>query len=270
MDTSATNATALRAFVTARLAAIAASPNWIVPAVATDINVDNDAYQAVRRYTDTDAYHSAPAGPRDPGRRRLGLDTVWLQRVTHSISLSAADVATLKNANPGQAAEAESPQGRVADLATRARLTQVLDLIAAIRNRNADGTEPEPGHERDDHPELLALTADNLERQIGAMGTLSRIVLVSIVAPGQQVTAVIDHHGELVDHCKLYESLGLRDPENQVVTAVLIGGSLPLAMRYLAHDLEVSVRAQQGGSIVEIEERRGWWTPSHTKLVRFK
>jgi hypothetical protein len=270
MDTSLTNATAVRAFVTAQLAAIAAPATWPIPGLATDIKVDADAYQAIRRYTDTDAHHNAPAQPRGPDRRRLGLDAVWMQRVTHTTSLSAADVTTLKNATPGQAAEPESPQGRVADLATAARLTQIVDLIAAVRNRNADGTEPEPLHEPDDHSDLVALTAENLEGQISAMATLSRMVLVTIVAPSQQVMAVIDKHDEQLDHCKLFASLGLRDPGKQAVTAVLVGGSPPLTMRYLAHDLEVSVHDDRGGLMVEIEERRGWWTPPHTKLVRFK
>ena len=103
MDTNATNATAVRDFVTARLAAIAAPPNWIVPTVATDIGVDPDAYQAVQRYTDTDAYHTSHPYPRDLIRRRLGLDTVWLQVVTHTMTLGPAEVKTLKDAKAGHA-----------------------------------------------------------------------------------------------------------------------------------------------------------------------
>ena len=269
MDTSALNATAVRDFVTTRLAAIAASPNWIVPTVATDIKVDNDAFQAVLRYTDTDAYHTSHPYPRDFIRRRLGLDSVWLQVVTHTMTLGPDGVKTLKEAKPDQPATPYTAPADVAELATRARLVQVHDLVHAIRKHNDDGTEPAPLHVADDHSDLVALTADNLKTQIEAMKDLSRVMLVTIVKPDKQVTDLIDKYDEQVDHCGLYLALDTLLPKTEIVTAVLIGGTRPLAIRYLAHDLVVSVFDHDRKLVVEIEERRGWWIPPSTRLVRF-
>ncbi len=270
MDINATNATAVRDFVKARLAAIAAPPNWIVPTVATDIKVDTDAYQAVQRYTDTDAYHTSHPHPRDVIRRRLGLDTVWLQVVTHTMTLGPAEVKTLKDAKPDQAATPGTSAAMVADFVTRARLVQIHDLVHAVRKHNEDGTEPAPLHVADDHSDLVALTAENLRTQIEAMKDLSRVVLVTIMKPDKQVTDVIDKYDEQVDHCKCNMSLVEPLPKTELVTAVLLGGTMPLAIRYLAHDLEVSVHDHDRKIVVEIEERRGWWIPPPTRLVRFK
>ena len=158
----------------------------------------------------------------------------------------------------------------VADFATRARLVQVYDLVHAVRNHDEDGTEPAPLHVADDHSDLVALTADNLKTQIEAMKDLSRVVLVTIMKPDKQVTDVIDKYDEQVDHCKFYLSLVEPLPKTESVTAVLLGGTMPLAIRYLAHDLEVSVHDHDRKIVVEIEERRGWWIPPQTRLVRFK
>ncbi|MDQ1427418.1 MAG: hypothetical protein QOK39_894, partial [Acidimicrobiaceae bacterium] len=78
-----------------------------------------------------------------------------------------------------------------------------------------------------------------------------------------------DKYDEQADHCKFYLSLVEALPRNESVTAVLIGGTKPLAIRYLAHDLEVSVHDHDRKMVVEIEERRGWWIPPQTRLVRF-
>lgn len=245
--------TKVRTYVTNRLQAVAAPKCWPLPRLATTVDLDDDAYQAVRSYPPPEVVPSPPdiAGPE---RRDLGVDTVPLQQVIHSITLSRSEVDLFKSTpEPDGPDLPASPRGKLDGLVARARRTQVNDLLGSLL-----GTVPFPGIE----------PVANLADAITAEPPSGRIVLVTMAPLSQETNAVVEEHREegRLEHFPLHEALMTRAP---TVSMFLARGTPPLAMRYLAHDLEVSVQDQSEGLWVTLEERRGWWAPPETQLRRF-
>lgn len=250
--------TKVRDHVTRRLAEVAESEDWLLPRLATDVGLDRDAYQAVRDYHE----HPVVPDPPDitgPVRRTLVVEAVSMQRVIHSITLAGTEVDLFEQEPAPDGPDiVTSPRGKLDGLAVEARRTQVNDLNRSLLQRTGQSQEIKP----------VADLAD----AITAEPPSGRTVLVTITQPDEETSAVIEQHREegRLDYFPLHKVLmPLPEPPMPTVSLLLIRGTPPLAMRYLAHDLEVSVRDEGEGLRVALEERRGWWAPPETRLHRF-